>query len=324
MIGCFYWTPIPSIYIEHIHLPSTVPFRTTSLSANYWIPIMVTGYSTRCRILFGTCLLVGMTLSIAILLVPILVIQSKYTITSTLATTTTEIISTSTTSLSTSSSSTTTLSTSTTSFSTTATTITSSTTTTTITTTSLSTTTTKAQLTLTSINGLIYGIFNTSIGGNSVASTSGFNIGSYPPVESPNNACDDNTTTKYLNFGSCSEIQFLDTCGLNTGFYLELLQGHVLVTGFRICTADDYPERDPLIISLEGSNQSGIALTLGSSWSLIYSGNSGLLSNPGRGICGLVQWFNNSIQYRSYRFLVSSKRGTSNSVQYADVQLFTS
>jgi len=111
-------------------------------------------------------------------------------------------------------------------------------------------------------------------------------------------------------------------CGLNTGFYLELLQGQVLVTALQVCTANDFPERDPLTVTLEGSNQSGTALTVGTSWSLIYSGNTGLPSNPGRGICGTVQSFNNSIQYKSYRFLVSGKRDMSNSVQYSELQLF--
>jgi hypothetical protein len=111
-------------------------------------------------------------------------------------------------------------------------------------------------------------------------------------------------------------------CGLNTGLYLKLSQDPVLVTGLQVCTANDFPERDPLTVTLEGSNESGTALTVGTSWYLIYNGTTGLQSNPGRGICGTVQSFNNSIQFKSYRFLVSGKRAMSNCVQYSELQLF--
>jgi hypothetical protein len=158
--------------------------------------------------------------------------------------------------------------------------------------------------------------------GDSLASTPGVNVGNYPSDQPAAQACDRNISTKYLNFGQCNEGNIAAMCGLNTGFYLELQQGALLVTGLQICTGNDFPERDPFQVSLEGSNASGTALTLGTSWTLIYRGNSGLEPDPSRDACGLVQSFGNSIQYKSYRFLVSAKRGWASSVQYSELQLF--
>ncbi len=179
-----------------------------------------------------------------------------------------------------------------------------------------------AQIALISIDGSIKAVHNTKVGGDSLASTPGVNSVNYPLHQSAAQACDRNISTKYLNFGQCAEATKADTCGLNTGFYLELRQGALLVTGLQICTGDDSPERDPFQVSLEGSNASGTALTLGTSWTLIYRGNSGLEPDPSRDACGLVQSFGNSIQYKSYRFLVSAKRGWASSVQYSELQLF--
>ncbi|CAF1558763.1 unnamed protein product [Adineta steineri] len=157
---------------------------------------------------------------------------------------------------------------------------------------------------------------------DSQASEPGLLAGHYRPEHSPANACDGDTSTKYLSYGRCSDDKHAVECGSDTGFYLELKRGASLVTGLQICTANDRPERDPLTMSLEGSNQSGSNLTLGSSWTLIYNGPSGLQTNPGRLTCRIMQLTNNSIQYKSYRFLVSSKRGVENSVQYSELKLF--
>ncbi|CAF0988775.1 unnamed protein product [Adineta steineri] len=191
----------------------------------------------------------------------------------------------------------------------------------TTTTTGPSTTTEAGLISLESIDGIVYGVYNTKINQNSEASTSGDSSGNYPASQSPAQACDGNPQTKYLSFGRCSGGEHGVECGSDTGFYLELKRGASLVTGLQICTGEDFEERDPLTVSLEGSNQSGTALTLGSSWTLIYNGTSGLEKEPDRLTCGIVQPTNNSIQYKSYRFLVSSKRGFQNSVQYSELKL---
>ncbi|CAF0863769.1 unnamed protein product [Adineta steineri] len=179
-----------------------------------------------------------------------------------------------------------------------------------------------SQLPLVSINGTIIGIYKTTVGTNSTTATPGNYIGQYIPTESPYNACDNNTGTKYLSFGTCGETTIDSICGLNTGLYLELQRGSSLIIGLQMCTGNDYPERDPFIVSLEGSNLSGTVLNLGTSWTLIYNGSSGLQIDPGRSTCGRLQSINNTIQYKSYRFLVSAKRSISNSVQYSEIHLY--
>ena len=178
------------------------------------------------------------------------------------------------------------------------------------------------QLALVSTDGTIRGVYNTTIGASSTASTAGTGGGQYTASDPPANACDNNTSTKYLNLGPCNQTDNSSLCGLNTGLYLELQRGSSLVTGIQFCTANDSPECDPLVVSVEGSNLSGTNLTLGTSWSLIYNGTSGLGTDPGRSSCGSIQSINNSVQYKSYRFLVFGKRSTSNSVQYSEVRLF--
>ncbi|CAF3697369.1 unnamed protein product [Adineta steineri] len=191
------------------------------------------------------------------------------------------------------------------------------------TTTTTTTTTTEAGLiSLKSTAGVVYGVHDTRISHDSRAAQSGPGIVEYPKEEPPAYACDGDTSTKYLNFAPCLYSENSIQCGLHTGFYLELKGNASLVTRLQICTADDFPARDPLTVSLEGSNHSGSNLTLGSSWALIYNGSSGLEDDPGRRTCGIIQLINNSIQYTSYRFLVSSKRSSESSVQYSELKLF--
>ncbi|CAF1053954.1 unnamed protein product [Adineta steineri] len=156
-------------------------------------------------------------------------------------------------------------------------------------------------------------IFPLSISGNS--------YGNYPSTQSLDKASGNNITTKYLNFGSYLYLNTYDICGLNTRFYVTLKRGVSLAMGVQICTADDMSARDPIIVTLEGSNSTNIDLTYGINWNLIYNGNSGLTNDPGRLTCGQTQFFCNSKQYMSYRFLVTRKRALANSVQYSEVRL---
>jgi hypothetical protein len=71
-----------------------------------------------------------------------------------------------------------------------------------------------------------------------------------PPGEGPNNAFDNNTSTKYLNFDK-----------KNAGVTIQLNTGRA-VTGFTVTTANDFSGRDPTSYKLYGSND-------GSTWTLI-------------------------------------------------------
>ena len=76
------------------------------------------------------------------------------------------------------------------------------------------------------------------------------------------------------------------------------------------------------MVTLEGSNTDKSLLTLGSSWTLIYNGSSGLKSDPGRGKAGVLQMLNNSQPYHSYRLLIVSKRGIESGVHYSEFAFY--
>ncbi|CAF3742553.1 unnamed protein product [Rotaria sp. Silwood1] len=132
-------------------------------------------------------------------------------------------------------------------------------------------------------------------GGNSIASTNGSGIGQYPSTQDAQNICNANLTDKYLNFGLCTNSNNATNCGLNTGFYVTPHQGASLIISIQICTGDDNPPRDPITIIIEGSNSSGAFLPIGSGWTLIYNGTSGLDVDPGDcsdlyGQCDGINW----------------------------------
>ncbi|CAF1529117.1 unnamed protein product, partial [Adineta steineri] len=116
------------------------------------------------------------------------------------------------------------------------------------------TTTTKEPglISLDYIYGFVYGVYNTSISQNSQELQYGDGFGCSPIDQTAVRACDGDISTKYLTFRECNRGEIRIDCGLNTGFYMILKRGASLVTGLQICTADDYPQRDPLTMSLEG------------------------------------------------------------------------
>ena len=81
-----------------------------------------------------------------------------------------------------------------------------------------------------------------------------------PAGEGPNNAFDNNSSTKYLNFDK-----------KNAGVTVQLNTGRV-VTGFTVTTANDFSGRDPTSYKLYGSND-------GSTWTLIKQDNITLSEN---------------------------------------------
>lgn len=170
----------------------------------------------------------------------------------------------------------------------------------------------------------IYGLWDTTAGGNSDLSSPGNGPGNYNPVETPQNIFDNISTTKYTSFGNCSNNNTIISlsCGINTGFYIVLQSCPSLLIAFRFRTGNDVPARDPLLVTIEGSNRNSSLLS-GSSWILIYKGSTGLDSDPGRQQFGSIQSLSNNLHwFKSYRILVSQKRGSSDAVQYADVELF--
>ena len=178
--------------------------------------------------------------------------------------------------------------------------------------------------TLTGSSETVYGIWNTVAGGSSTEASAGLASGNYPDAETPPNLFDGNANTKYTSFGSCvSNGDPSATCAVDTGFYLTLQRAISILQGFRIRTANDLPDRDPLTITIEGSNDVASLLTSGSSWTLIYNGVTGLSVDPGRLTWGSYQFFPNLVAFSSYRFLIASKRGVADATQYADVEFIS-
>jgi hypothetical protein len=106
---------------------------------------------------------------------------------------------------------------------------------------------------ITSSNDTIVGIFNTSAGSSSNA-----NVGNWASYESPPNAFDNDTSTKYMNFAAGDTSS---TGGLNSGFYVTPRIGRSVATGVQFATANDNYERDPIAVTLEGSNNASAQLT---------------------------------------------------------------
>ena len=168
----------------------------------------------------------------------------------------------------------------------------------------------------------VFPIWNSRARRNSYSISIGYGKGQMPPNETVSNILDHSIHTKYSSFGSGSADGISLTSGLNTGFYLTLNAVVCIVTGFQFTTAMSQPNRDPMRITLEGSNTNHSLLTFGASWTLIYNGSSGIEIDPGRGKTGSRQSLNNSRPYRSYRILVVSKRGIESGVHYAEFAFY--
>jgi len=141
--------------------------------------------------------------------------------------------------------------------------------------------------------------------------------------EMPPEGIDNDTSTKYLNFGVTGGFGIeAPAPGVGTGFYVTpAISNASVAIGILFATANDSPTRDPITITLEGCNVD--ALDIGSSWTLIYNGSTGISPtvDPGRMQYVAQQNFSNTIAYRSYRLLVTSQRGPDWAVQYAEAQI---
>ena len=141
---------------------------------------------------------------------------------------------------------------------------------------------------------------------------------SSPTAEGPANLFDGDTSTKYLNFG----IE-------NSGFIVTPSSGPSVATSFKLSTANDFPERDPVDWELFGTNEP-IASPAdsdgkGENWTSIATGSLNLPVD--RFADGPEVSFTNSAVYTSYKFLVRSIRdvngGSADSTQYSEFQLFS-
>lgn len=135
----------------------------------------------------------------------------------------------------------------------------------------------------------------------------------YPTAEAPPNAINNNLGDKYLNFQQSG-----------AGFIVTPSALSVL-TGVHMATGNDAVERDPLVITIEGTNSPNATTTLNSSWTLLYNGVSGLATDPGRNTFGQQVSFANTLSFASYRVLVQTVRTptSANSFQFSEIELLT-
>jgi len=140
-------------------------------------------------------------------------------------------------------------------------------------------------------------------------------------------AVDQDSGTKYLNFGQGVMEE-------GTGLIVSPAFGSSTVQSIQLTTANDAPERDPLTFDLYGFNgmiDSGNN-SLGDleAWVPIVTGGlTGLLDledgTTERQIAGPAQDFTNATAYEHYKIIFPTVRdaGAANSMQVADIQLFT-
>ena len=139
---------------------------------------------------------------------------------------------------------------------------------------------------------------------------------SYPGGESPLNVLDNNSTTKYLNFGAAQ-----------TGFIVNTTFGASVVQSFQLTTANDAEERDPASYILYGTNDpiTSADNSLGDQENWIEI-SSGLLALPSdRETAGPIVDFANGTSFTSYKLVFPTLKdeGLANSMQIADAQFFT-
>jgi hypothetical protein len=100
--------------------------------------------------------------------------------------------------------------------------------------------------------------------------------------------------------------------------------GACVVTGIQFATANDAPERDPITMTLEGSNIANtLLLSKGSGWTLIYSGPIGISNITAllRSTYTDAQNFTNRVRSTIYRFIITSQRSNASNLQYSEAHL---
>lgn len=123
--------------------------------------------------------------------------------------------------------------------------------------------------------------------------------------------------TKYLNFGKN-----------NSGLIITPTAGAKVLTGFKITTGDDLPERDPAQYQLYGTNSPVTSTDNGrgdgETWTLISSGDLSLPTD--RKTESALIPITNSTSYTSYRLIFPTVRegaaAPANSLQFAGLQFF--
>ena len=158
----------------------------------------------------------------------------------------------------------------------------------------------------------------TTKGGSNVLAASGDFGGNSGNDEQVANAIDGDLGTKYFNKAQNAT----GSAGVDTGFVVTPRLGATVVTGVQFATANDAPDRDPMAITIEGSNAPDADKANGKGFTLIYKGPCGLTQDPGRKTLGQVIAFANTQSYKTYRVLITQVRvDNTDATQYSEVKL---
>jgi alpha-L-fucosidase 2 len=174
----------------------------------------------------------------------------------------------------------------------------------------------RAQSNLLDPDDLVVPIKNTAPGSPNVLAVAG-DFGGNGNAQLPTDAIDGDLTTKYFNKGQGDS----SPGGVNTGLVVMPCVGGSIVTGIRLGTGNDAPDRDPVQISLEGSNDPTATSAGGMGFVVIYQGPSGLDHTSDRCHWGETVSFENTQAYKAYRLLVTQTRGNAGATQYAEIAL---
>ena len=167
----------------------------------------------------------------------------------------------------------------------------------------------------------VQSLWNTHAGGSGTAATpAASGAGTYYTAQSASNLFDGKLTSSFASRGN-SVSGSNAIAGLNTGFHVTIAQCHPTLVSFRLGTGTSGTERDPMNITVEGSNGCSNLLTCGS-WMKIYEGSSGLENTLSRSTFGMNVSIPTPASYASYRFLVTAKRNSGIYVTYTEVELY--
>ena len=146
--------------------------------------------------------------------------------------------------------------------------------------------------------------------------------GTAPANEPAANAIDD-TTSKYLNFGTDGNT----TAGFTgpVGLVVTPVAGSTVVTGLRVYTANDAVDRDPIDYTLEGSNNGGESFTTISSGALALPAgrNAAALELSPLTQPNYEVNFANAAGYTTYRLTFTNVKNNTaaNSMQIGEIEL---
>ena len=176
---------------------------------------------------------------------------------------------------------------------------------------------------VTQLNDPTIAICNATAGGTSLNVNVGTGVCCYPVGQGSAASIDFENTT-YMNYGTVGLFGTPSvSAGIGTGLHTTPQAGPTIIQSIQFQTGNETASRDPLTVTLEGSNHTGTSLYSGPSWTLLYAGVTGLLPlNNSRLTWGELQNFSNTIPFTSYRIIVTSKRDADVGTEYAEMHLY--